>query len=166
MMKLKSLMGVFLLLLALVSLVSAVDYNLSGHVLDSSGSAVSGATVQIVGGSSNTSVADGAYGLVASASNYTVYAEKSGYYRQVRSINLYQDTVQNFTLSAPNYTVSDVDDIVIDTAATAMVEVKGDVPTLVDLGVLYLFITILIMVVGGIVAIFYIVPKMIAKKSR
>lgn len=58
-----------------------------------------------------------------------------------------------------NYTVSDIDDIVIDMTATAMVEVKGDMPTIVDLGVLYLIITILTMIVAGIVALFYLVPK-------
>lgn len=58
-----------------------------------------------------------------------------------------------------NYTVSDVDDIVIDIAATAMVEVKDDMPTLIDLGVLYLIITLLLLVVSGVVALFYLVPK-------
>ena len=58
-----------------------------------------------------------------------------------------------------NYTVSDIDDIVIDITGTAMVEVKDDMPTLIDLGVLYLIIIILLMVVAGVVSLFYIVPK-------
>ena len=167
-MKTKKLAGsVLLLFFALIFHASAVDYGLSGYVLDSSGSAISGASVTIVGVASNTSVTDGAYGFTnVSSSTYTVYAEKSGYYRQVRSITLNADTVQNFTLSAPNYTILDMDDIVIDLTGNVLVEVKGDVPTIVDLGVLYFIMILLIMIVGAIIALFLIVPKMIQKRKR
>ena len=58
-----------------------------------------------------------------------------------------------------DYIVSDMDDIVIDLTGTAMVEVKTEVPTLVDLGVLFLIISILLLIVAGIVTLFAFVPK-------
>ena len=64
-----------------------------------------------------------------------------------------------------NYTVGDMDDIVIDLTGTVLVEVKGDVPTLVDLGVLYLIMILLTMIVGAIIALFLIVPKMMKRKK-
>ena len=159
-MNVKQLGGVSLsCFLALILQVSAVDYNLSGNILDSSGSGISGATVQIVDGVSTSSNAGGYYIFDAvSASNYTVYVDKSRYYRQIRSINLYQNTVQNFTLSAPTYTVGDIDDIVVDTAGSGMVEFKDDISVLIDLGVLYITIIFMLLIagvlVGGIVIVF------------
>ena len=143
-------------------------YSLSGHVLDSVGSALADATVQIAEGSSTTSNASGFYSVSATSGTYTVYAVKSGYYRQIKSIGLYENTTQNFTLSAPGYTVSDVDDIIVDVVGYAIVEVKDDTPTLIDLGVLYIIIVILLMVVGAVITMFVIVPKVVGgtKKKR
>lgn len=144
------------------------DYSLSGHVLDSFGSTLADAIVQVVGGSSSTSNTSGFYSVSANRGTHTVYAVKSGYYRQIRSIDLYENITQNFTLSAPGYTVSDVDDIVVDLVGYAIVEVKDDTPTLIDLGVLYVIIVILLMVAGTVITMFVIVPKVfgVTKKKR
>lgn len=152
-----------LTLLILVSLTYSIyGTTLSGSVLDSAGATVASATVQVTGHESASTNESGGYVITIAAGdgNYTAYAVKSGYYRHViHDIDVSDDTAQNFTMGSPDYVVGDMDDIVIDVAGTGMVSVKGQVPTLVDLGVLYLIMALFLAVMGIAIAVFIIVPK-------
>lgn len=58
-----------------------------------------------------------------------------------------------------NYTVSDFDDIVVDLLAITAVEVKGDIPQIVDLGVLVVIVGLLATVVTLAIGLVLLVPE-------
>lgn len=62
-----------------------------------------------------------------------------------------------------NYTISDVDDIFIDVIATGVVEVKDEIPTLVDLGILWVILAMLVSIVALAVALIMMAPQRIGK---
>lgn len=65
-----------------------------------------------------------------------------------------------------NYTIGDVDDIFIDVIATGAVEVKDEIPTLVDLGILWVIIAMLVAIVALAVGLFLLAPETIGKKMK
>lgn len=65
----------------------------------------------------------------------------------------------------PTYETGDMDDIFIDIIGNATVELKSDMPTLVDIGVLLLLLSGLIAVVGMVVGIFLVAPQKFRRKS-
>ncbi|NOY50316.1 MAG: T9SS type A sorting domain-containing protein [Chlorobi bacterium] len=77
---------------------------LTGTVSDNSSNVVSGATVQITGGSSTTTNASGVYTITGIApSTYTVVASKTGYASSTQTgvvINPDASTTQNFTINS------------------------------------------------------------------
>lgn len=64
------------------------------------------------------------------------------------------------------FDVADLSPIFIDTIANATVEVKGDIPTLVDVGVLIFLLSALTVVVGMVVAIFLVAPQKFKRNKK
>lgn len=157
-----------ILLLGMLMGQAAALVNLTGNVTDIAETGISGATVQIVGSSSTTTNSSGGYEFLEHAEgNYSVYADASGYYRGINSVELIGNNVsQNFRLTAPNYTIGDVDDIFIDVIATGGVEIKDEVPTVIDLGILWLILAMLVSIVALAVGLFLIAPETIGKKMK
>ena len=140
--------------------------DLVGNVTTQAGTVISGATIQIVGAGSGTTDATGWYNITGqSPGNYTAYADATGYYRSIASIELTTGfTSQNFSLTAPSYTIGDVDDIFIDVLGTGAVEVKSEMPTLVDLALLWVILAMLVSIVALALGVFLVAPEQIKKR--
>lgn len=153
-----------ILLLSMLMGLAGATGDIYGNVTDVSGTVISGATVTVVGAGSATSDATGYYNITAQAlGNHTVYADASGYYRSMAAVNHFSNTSQNFSLSAPNYTISDVDNIFIDVIAVGAVEVKDEVPTLVDLAMLWIILAVLVSIVALAIVLIMLAPQKIGK---
>ena len=63
-----------------------------------------------------------------------------------------------------NYTIADVDDIFIDIIATGAVEVKSEMPTLIDLALLWIIMAMLVSIVALALGVFLVAPEQIKKR--
>lgn len=160
------IMCIFALCMMATGQVTAVD--LIGNVTNTTSGGITGAAVVIVGGGSASTVAGGTYNITGQdAGNYTVYARGPGTYRSIAEIELTTGfTSQNFSVAGSNYTIGDVDDITVDLMGTAAVELKDDIPGIVDIGVLIVIISLLTAVVSAIVGMVLLIRWKTQQNTR